>query len=171
MTFNLTGTYLGYVVCDSTVDGMSSTWGRPIAVSIAEINQNLQYQQTQARSFIAEFNYTDVQELGSEYTVYNGQYAFSPSGEIVNGYFDACGGTFPAKELGRIFPSTTTLDPFSMTVSSVWVSDDVPNLPGLYTQECKWSLTRNETEIPIQNRVCDVMEGDDRNLRGFKNYL
>ena len=71
--FSLSGTYDGYYVCDSTVDGVSSTWGRPIAVSISDQQKENSPQQ----SFTAEFNYTDDQELGSEYTLYNGQYALS----------------------------------------------------------------------------------------------
>ena len=104
--------------------------------------------------FTIDLTYTDKQELGSEYSLYAGELAISPSGAILSGYFRACGGTFPAQEIARIFPAATGAAPFSMSITSVWVSDSVPNLPGLTTQTCKWSLTRKSTETPVV-RPCE----------------
>ena len=77
-----------------------------------------------------------------------------PDGKLLSGYFGACGGTFPSKELARIFPSATTTSPFAMSITSVWASDKVPNIPGLTVQTCKWSLTRKSTETPVV-RPCE----------------
>ena len=63
-------------------------------------------------------------------------------------------------ELGQIFPSSTTVDPFGLTISSIWTSSDVPNLPGLFTQECKWSIIRVDNSVPVQRKCNDEKEDD-----------
>ena len=142
--FSLTGRYKGLYACDSTTGGLPSTWARPMEAAILQDGDKL----------TIDLKYTDRKELGNEYSLYAGQVALSPSGEILSGYFGACGGTFPSKEIARIFPSATGASPFSMSITSVWVSDQVPNMPGLTVQTCKWSLTRTSIETPAV-RPCE----------------
>ncbi len=136
--FSLTGSYEGLYACDSTTAGVPTTWARPMEAGIVQDGDK----------FTIDLRYTDRQERGHEYSLYAGQLALSPSGELLSGYFGACGGTFPSRELARIFPSATGSTPFSMSITSVWASDQVPNIPGLTVQTCKWSLTRKSTAKP-----------------------
>ena len=142
--FSLTGSYQGLYACDSTTAGVPSTWARPMEAAIVQDGDRV----------TIDLRYTDRQERGREYSLYAGQLALSPSGEILSGYFRACGGTFPSKELARIFPAATAAVPFAMSITSVWASDRVPNSPGLTVQTCKWSLTRKSLKTPVV-RPCD----------------
>ena len=142
--FSLTGSYEGLYACDSTTGGVPSSWARPMAAAIVQDGD----------TFTIDLRYTDRKELGNEYSLYVGQMVLSPSGNILSGYFGACGGTFPSKELARIFPSATDTSTFSMSITSVWASDRVPNIPGLTVQSCTWSLTRKSTETPVV-RPCE----------------
>ncbi len=144
--FSLTGSYQGHIACDSTTAGVPSTWSRPVDTAIVQDGDSL----------AIDLRYTDHQELGKEYSLYAGQLALSPSGDILSGYFRACGGTFPSQELARIFPAATSAASFAMSVTSVWASDKVPNLPGLTVQTCKWSLTRTSIEAPAV-RPCETL--------------
>jgi hypothetical protein len=137
--FSLTGSYEGLYACDSTTGGVPSTWARPMEAGVIQDGDK----------FTIDLRYTDRKELGGEYSLYAGQLALSPSGEILSGYFGACSGTFPSKELARIFPAATASVPFSMSITSIWASDSVPNTPGLTVQTCKWSLTRKSTQTPV----------------------
>ena len=157
--FNLTGTYQGYYVCDSTLDGIPSTWNEVINVSISEIEDP--FLPSNRKAFFAELNYIAEEELGDQYTLYRGEYATSPSGDILSGYLNSCGATYPALELGRIFPSSTA-DPFGMTITSIWTSSEVPNLPGLFSQECKWSITRVDNNTPIHAKNCIADDGTEK---------
>ncbi|MEM8956325.1 MAG: hypothetical protein AAGC86_00785 [Pseudomonadota bacterium] len=143
--FSLTGQYEGLYACDSTTAGVPSTWSRPLTAGIVQDGD----------SFTIDLRYTDKQELGAEYSLYSGQIAQSDENKLVSGYFEACGGSFPSKELARIFPTAVQSDPFALSVTSVWVSDQVPNIPGLTVQICKWSLTRVSTDTPT-NRPCET---------------
>ena len=143
--FSLTGSYEGLYACDSTTAGVPSSWARPMEAAIVQDGDKLNI----------DLRYVDHQELGKEYSLYVGQLALSPSGEILSGYFGACGGTFPSRELARIFPAATGSTPFSMAITSVWVSDTGPNIPGLIVQTCTWSLTRKSTETPTV-RPCET---------------
>lgn len=145
--FSLTGKYEGLYACDSTTAGVPSTWSRPMSAGIIE---------TDGRIAI-DLLYTDKQELGAEYSLYEGQISVSASHGLVSGYFEACGGSFPSKELARIFPSVIDVGDLSFSVTSVWASDEVPNIPGMTVQTCKWSLTRTSTDAPEIQRC-----GEDR---------
>ncbi len=136
--FSLTGRYEGRYACDSTTAGVPSSWSRPMAAGIVQDGD----------TFTIDLTYTDKQELGSEYSLYSGMMSLNPDGSLVSGYFEACGGSFPSKELARFFPAGTATDPFSVSITSVWASDVVPNVPGLTVQSCVWSLTRVSTEAP-----------------------
>ncbi|MEM7176431.1 MAG: hypothetical protein AAF503_01895 [Pseudomonadota bacterium] len=145
--FVLTGTYEGMYACDSTTNGVPSTWARPMSARIKQSGDRFQM----------DLAYTDKQEQaqGAESSLYEGQLALSADGSLMHGFFEACGGSFPSKEIARIFPSATGSTPFSMSITSVWVSDQVPGLPGLTTQVCMWSLTRTSTDV-AQIRSCDT---------------
>lgn len=142
--FSLTGTYEGLYACDSTTAGVPSSWARPMEAAIVQNGDK----------FNIDLRYVDKQELGKEYSLYAGQLALSPSGEVLSGYFGACGGTFPSRELARIFPAATASTSFSMAITSVWASDTVPNIPGLIVQSCTWSLTRTSSDTPTV-RPCE----------------
>lgn len=137
-SFSLTGQYEGRYACDSTTAGVPSSWSDPMQAGIIQDGE---------RIFI-DLRYTDKQELGAEYSLYAGSIATSADGTLISGYFEACGGTFPSKELARLFPASTANTPFSLSVTSVWASDEVPNIPGLTVQTCIWSLQRVSTERP-----------------------
>ena len=143
--FSLTGQYEGRYACDSTTAGVPSSWSDPMSAGIVQGGDKISI----------DLRYTDTQELGAEYSLYSGSIALTPDGTLVSGYFEACGGTFPSKELARFFPASTTSAPFSLSVTSVWASDQVPNIPGLTVQTCIWSLTRVSTETP-KIRACDA---------------
>ncbi|MEM1151850.1 MAG: hypothetical protein AAGI03_15095, partial [Pseudomonadota bacterium] len=136
--FTLTGRYEGMYACDSTTEGVPSTWSRPMTAGIVQTGD----------TFAIDLEYTDKQELGAEYSLYSGQISVSQENDLASGYFEAFGGSFPSKELARFFPSAVAATPFSLSINSVWVSDQVPNIPGLTVQVCKWSLTRVSTETP-----------------------
>ena len=142
--FSLTGSYQGLYACDSTTAGVPSSWARPMEAAIVQDGDR----------FNIDLRYVDHRELGKEYSLYAGRLALSPSGEILSGYFGACGGTFPSRELARIFPAATASTSFSMAITSVWISDRVPNIPGLIVQSCTWSLTRTSTDTPTV-RPCE----------------
>ena len=89
-TFNLSGTYTGYYVCHSTLDGVPSTFNEVINVSISEMEDPTLPSNREA--FFAELDYTAEKELGDQYTLYNGEYGVSLSGDIVHGYLNSCGG-------------------------------------------------------------------------------
>lgn len=144
-SFSLTGEYEGRYACDSTTAGIPSSWSDPMRAGIVQ-NGN---------SIAIDLRYTDKQELGAEYSLYTGSVAQTPDGRLVSGYFEACGGTFPSKELARFFPASTASAPFSLSVTSVWASDQVPNIPGLTVQTCIWSLKRVSTSTP-EIRSCDA---------------
>lgn len=143
--FTLTGSYQGLYACDSTTAGVPSTWARPMEAGIIQDGDKIRI----------DLRYTDRRELGAEYSLYAGELTVSASGDILSGYFSACGGTFPSQELARIFPAATSAVPFSMSITSVWASNSVPNIPGLTVQTCKWSLTRKSTGTPSV-RPCDA---------------
>ncbi|WP_170546653.1 hypothetical protein [Ruegeria arenilitoris] len=145
-SFSLTGQYEGMYACDSTTGGVPSSWSDPMTAGIVQDGDRISI----------DLLYTDKQELGAEYSLYTGSVALAPNGTLVSGYFEACGGTFPSKELARIFPAATDTS-FSFSVTSVWASDQVPNLPGLTVQTCTWSLKRVSTEPP-KVRPCETAE-------------
>ncbi|MES0826629.1 hypothetical protein [Ruegeria sp. SCP11] len=144
--FSLTGQYEGIYACDSTTGGVPSSWSDPMTAGIVQDGDRISI----------DLLYTDKQELGAEYSLYTGSIALDPTGTLVSGYFEACGGTFPSKELARIFPAATDSS-FSFAVTSVWSSDQVPNLPGLTVQSCTWSLKRVSTETP-KVRPCETAD-------------
>ncbi|WP_170763670.1 hypothetical protein [Ruegeria lacuscaerulensis] len=144
-SFSLTGQYEGRYACDSTTAGVPSSWSDPMSAGIVQEGDRISI----------DLRYTDKQELGAEYSLYSGSVALTPEGSLVSGYFEACDGTFPSKELARFFPASTTASPFSLSITSVWASDQVPNLPGLTVQTCMWSLTRVSTDMP-KIRSCDA---------------
>jgi len=144
--FSLTGQYEGVYACDSTTGGVPSSWSDPMSAGIVQDGDRISI----------DLLYTDKQELGAEYSLYTGSVALDPGGTLVSGYFEACGGTFPSKELARIFPASTDTS-FSFAVTSVWASDQVPNLPGLTVQTCTWSLKRVSTETPTV-RPCQTAD-------------
>ncbi|WP_170552648.1 hypothetical protein [Ruegeria atlantica] len=142
--FSLTGQYEGRYACDSTTGGVPSSWSDPMSAGIVQDGDRISI----------DLRYTDKQELGAEYSLYTGSVVLNPEGTLVSGYFEACGGTFPSKELARFFPAAANT-PFSFSVTSVWASDQVPNLPGLTVQTCTWSLQRVSTETPTV-RPCET---------------
>ncbi|MEM9224742.1 MAG: hypothetical protein AAGB11_20435 [Pseudomonadota bacterium] len=136
--FSVTGRYDGVVACDSTTAAVPSQWSRPIEVLIVQENQDLR----------VEYKYRDTAELGDEYTLYRGKMALSSNSALVSAYFSSCGASFPSQELVRMFPSSTADEPFGFAADSVWVSNAVPNLPGLTVQSCRWSLHRVSMDEP-----------------------
>ena len=145
--FSLTGTYEGSYVCDSVTAGVPSTWARPISVGVAQEGTGLR----------ADLGYTDAKELGREFSVYRGEVAEAPNRSFVTGYLSSCGGTFRAQELVRLFPAATNAKDFEFAADGIWVSSDVPNIPGLTVQSCKWSVRRVSTEPPTI-RPCDTQD-------------
>lgn len=136
--FSLTGRYEGTIACDSTTAGVPWSWGRPVEVDVVQDGDALQI----------DFRYVDKHEYGAEYALYRGMATQNADGTVASGYFRACGGTFPAEELVRMFPAGTAGDQFSFAADSIWVSSAVPNLPGLTVQSCRWSLRRTSTATP-----------------------
>ncbi|WP_299473365.1 hypothetical protein [uncultured Roseibium sp.] len=136
--FSLTGTYKGVVACDSTTAGKASSWGWNIELLIVQDGENLR----------VDYKYVDTAELGNEYTLYSGKATTSADGSVVSAYFKSCGASFPSDELARMAPTSTAETPFNFAADSIWVSDQVPNLPGLTVQSCRWTLTRSSTETP-----------------------
>ena len=141
--FSLTGTYKGVVACDSTTAGEASTWGWNIELLILQDGTDLR----------VDYKYVDTAELGNEYTLYSGKAATSADGSVVSAYFKSCDASFPADELVRIAPTSTKVKDFGFAADSIWASDQVPNLPGLTVQSCRWSLTRESTDAPTV-RAC-----------------
>ncbi|MEX0349780.1 MAG: hypothetical protein AB3N15_10195 [Paracoccaceae bacterium] len=137
--FSLTGSYKGLYACDSTTAGVPSSWARPMAAGIVQDGEH----------FTMQVVYSDkLESPDAEYSLYSGMLALSQGNKLASGYFEACGGSFPSKELGRFFPAATDTSDFSVTIDSVWASDQVPHLPGLTVQTCRWSLTRVATDAP-----------------------
>ncbi|WP_372572465.1 hypothetical protein [Ruegeria jejuensis] len=137
--FSLTGSYSGLYACDSTTAGVPSSWARPMIAGIVQEGAN----------FTMQVTYSDkLESPDAEYSLYSGKVSLSQDNNLLSGYFEACGGSFPSKELGRFFPSATDMSDFSVTIDSVWASDQVPNLPGLTVQTCRWSLTRSSGTAP-----------------------
>ncbi|WP_305986110.1 hypothetical protein [Roseibium sp. MMSF_3544] len=136
--FSLTGSYKGVVACESTTAGKSSSWGWNIELLIVQDGDDLR----------VDYKYVDTAELGNEYTLYNGKATTNSDGSVVSAYFKSCDATFPADELVQMFPTSTASTPFNFAADSIWASDQVPNLPGLTVQSCRWSLTRTSTEAP-----------------------
>lgn len=141
--FSLSGKYEGVVACDSTTAGEATTWGWKIELLIVQEGTDLR----------VDYKYVDTAEYGAQYTLYSGKSALSADGSVISAYFNACDASFPASELVRMAPSATTGKSFSFTADSIWVSDQVPNLPGLTVQSCRWSLNRVSTETP-EVRAC-----------------
>ncbi len=137
--FSLSGRYEGVVACDSTTAGKAWSWGRSIELVILQKEAEL----------LVEYKYTDkAEQAGKEYTLYSGKMTTSSDGSVVSAYFNACEASFPALELVRMFPTSTSNDPFNFAADSVWASDQVPNLPGLTVQSCRWALDRVSSETP-----------------------
>ena len=146
--FSITGRYEGLYACDSSTAGVPSSWARPMSAAIVQDGTTIRI----------DLRYTDEAEEGAEYSLYTGELAAAPDGSFVTGYFAACGGTFPSLELARIFPAATNETAFQFAVDSVWASDEVPNIPGLTVQSCKWSLRRVSTDTPTV-RPCTTPPG------------
>lgn len=136
--FSFTGRYKGVYACDSVQAGVPSGWGRPFTAGIVHNGSTIQI----------DLRYEDKLEGGPEYSLYRGTISSAPSGDLVVGYFEACGGTFPSRELARIFPAGTRGKPFRFAADSIWVSSQTPNVPGLIVQSCKWTLSRESTRKP-----------------------
>lgn len=146
--FLMTGSYEGVYACDSTTAGVPSGWGRPMSLAIVQSGDAIRI----------DLKYEDKNELGAEYSLYTGKVSMTPDGSTINGYFEACGATFPSKELVRIFPASVTATPFQFSAQGVWVSDQVPNMPGLTVQSCTWYLKRISTVLPPV-RECSAVPG------------
>ena len=136
--FILTGTYEGFFVCDDVTDGEGGAFGRAMTM---EVVQN--------GDVIAMRNTVAVDASGpASNTLYRGHVAVGDGGSV-SGYAEACGGTFPHKELVRIYPASPSRTPFSFAADTVFVSDAVPGVgEKLVTESCKWALTRASTETP-----------------------
>jgi hypothetical protein len=136
--FSLTGTYEGFFVCDDVTDGQGGAFGRAMTMEVV-----------QSGDHVAMRNTVAVDPSGPEsHTLYRGRVAAGAGGSIA-GYVEACGGTFPHKELVRIFPALPSRQPFSFAADTVFVSDAVPGVGGkLVAESCKWALTRVSTETP-----------------------
>lgn len=143
--FTLTGTYEGFFVCDNVADGRSGAFGRPMTMAVV-----------QSGDVIAMRNTVAVDPSGPpSHTLFRGRVA-ADAGGAVAGYVEACGGSFPHKELVRIFPASPSRAPFSFAADTVFVSDGVPGLSaGLVVESCKWALTRVSTETPMVE-VCSA---------------
>ena len=73
------------------------------------------------------------------HTLFRGRVA-ADAGGAVAGYAEACGGTFPHKELVRIFPASPSREPFSFAADTVFVSEAVPGVGDkLVVESCKWA--------------------------------
>ena len=136
--FSLTGSYQGFFVCDDVTDGEAGGFGRAMAMEIVQSGDRIDMRNTVA-----------VDPSGPEsHTLYRGRVAADAGGAIA-GYAEVCGGTFPHKELVRIFPASPSREPFSFAADTVFVSDAVPGVGAkLVVESCKWALTRVSTETP-----------------------
>jgi hypothetical protein len=133
----LTGTYEGFFVCDDVTDGEGGAFGRAMTMEVV-----------QSGAEIAMRNTVAVDPSGPEsHTLYRGRVA--AAGGPVSGYVEACGGTFPHRELVRIVPASPSREPFSFAADTIFVSDAVPGVGDkLVVESCKWALTRVSTETP-----------------------
>lgn len=145
-SFSMTGSYEGVYACDSTTAGVPSGWGRPMSLALVQSGDAIRI----------DLKYVDKHELGAEYSLYAGKVSMAPDGATINGYFEACGATFPAKEIVRIFPASVEQKPFQFSAQGVWASDQVPNMPGLTVQSCTWYLKRVSTDAPAVRDCTDV---------------
>jgi hypothetical protein len=141
--FTLTGTYQGFVVCDDVTGGEGGAFGRAMTMDVV-----------QTGDAIAMRNTVAVDPAGpASHTLYRGRVAQDAAG-AVSGYAEACGGTFPHKELVRIAPASPSRAPFNFAADTIFVSDAVPGVGGkLVAETCKWALTRVSTETP-EVEVC-----------------
>jgi hypothetical protein len=136
--FSLTGTYEGFFVCDHIVGGAGGGFGRAMTMEIV-----------QTGDVIAMRNTVKVDPTGPEsHTLFRGRVAVDAGGAI-SGYAEVCGGTFPHKELVRIFPASPSRAPFSFAADTVFVAETVPSIGDkLVVESCKWALTRVSAEVP-----------------------
>ncbi|MEM7171838.1 MAG: hypothetical protein AAF530_16830 [Pseudomonadota bacterium] len=143
-SLSLSGSYEGNYACDSTTAGVPSGWGRTFSFTLVQ----------KGDTFTMDLRYYDGKELGKEYSLYAGKVTQSTDGALLSGYFESCGGTFPSKELARFFPFAPRSEPLQFSANSIWVSDKVPNLPGLTVQTCRWFAQRVSSETPTV-RPCE----------------
>lgn len=136
--FTLTGTYEGFFVCDDVTDGQGGAFGRAMTMDVVQSGDRIAMRNTVA-----------VDAGGAEsHTLYRGRVAADVGGSV-SGYVEACGGSFPHKELVRIFPASPSREPFSFAADTVFVSEAVPGVGDkLVAESCKWALTRVSTETP-----------------------
>ena len=136
--FSLTGTYQGFFTCDDVADGAGGAFGRAMTMEVVQSGDRIEMRDTVA-----------VDPSGPElHTLYRGRVA-ADGGGAVSGYAEACGGTFPHKELARIFPASPSREPFGFAADTVFVSEAVPGVGAkLVVESCKWALTRVSTETP-----------------------
>lgn len=135
---SLTGTYEGFFVCDDVTGGAPGAFGRAMTMDIV-----------QTGDAIAMRNTVAVDPSGPvSHTLYRGRVAVGEGGTL-SGYAEACGGTFPHKELVRIVPASPSREPFSFAADTIFVSDAVPGVGDkLVVESCKWALTRVSAEAP-----------------------
>ncbi len=136
--FTLTGTYEGFFVCDDVTGGQGGAFGRAMTMEVVQSGDRIDMRNTVA-----------VDASGPEsHSLYRGLVAADADGSV-SGYVEACGGTFPHKELVRIFPASPSRAPFSFAADTVFVSEAVPGVGDkLVVESCKWALTRVSTETP-----------------------
>jgi len=136
--FSLTGTYDGFFVCDHIAGGAGGGFGRAMTMEIVQTGDR-----------IALRNTVKVDPAAPEsHTLYRGRVVAGAGGSI-SGYAEVCGGSFPHKELVRIFPASPSRDPFSFAADTVFVSEAVPGAGDkLVVESCKWALARVSTEVP-----------------------
>jgi hypothetical protein len=135
---SLTGTYEGFFVCDHIAGGEAGGFGRAMTMEVVQTGDR-----------IAMRNTVKVDPAAPEsHTLYRGRVAADAAGSI-SGYAEVCGGTFPHKELVRIFPASPSREPFSFAADTVFVSEAVPGIGDkLVVESCKWALTRVSPETP-----------------------
>jgi hypothetical protein len=135
--FSITGTYEGVVACDDIIDGLSEGFFSPAVVKIVQHGDEIDLMHT----------YENIE--GPVSRLYRGSVRTDPGGDTISGFFEACGGSYPARELARIFPASTSDDGFSFSADSVFQSTAVPGVVGqLVVDSCKYALERTSTTRP-----------------------
>lgn len=140
--FSMTGTYEGVLACDDIRDGVPSGFSTPAVFKIVQ----------EGSSRIAlELNYGEEDDLGV--CLYEGEISLDPGGDAVNGYYEACGGTFESRELARIFPAEAVEESFTFAADSIFQSTESEE-GVLVVQGCKFVFTRVDRSRPQVQR-CD----------------
>ena len=146
-SFSLTGQYEGMYACDSTTGGVPSSWSDPMTRRNSSGRGSHFHRPALHRQTRAWGGVFALYRVGCSGTQWH-------AGQRV---FRSLRRHLPIKGTGPHISRCHGYTPFSFSVTSVWASDQVPNLPGLTVQTCTWSLKRVSTETP-KVRPCETAE-------------